>query len=164
MEVKDGGSISYAFGPKSSSSSEEKRPRPEPCNSLVGDWLTQPAVRLPQVLAISDQSIIGIDGTVPISDEIPCFELFAEGDSLLTVVIPAGLAIQSTFTVIEPNNPTASVTIRMFDESGILLFNSGRALQGTYPIPAGINPADVRTLTFENGGEFFQFTAIICGI
>ena len=155
-----GVSLSYAFGPKpSSKNSDDVKPK-DSCKSLVGSWLVEPAVYMPQVLAIADQSVVGINGAE--GGQI-CLELIAEGPSTLVVPIPGGFVLNSCFTVDITSDPLSSVTFEFFDGSGTSLFRSGRETPGTYCISDfGVNPEEVRTLTFENSSQVFRFTGIIC--
>ena len=154
-----GVSLSYAFGPKGGYAKKGKERAPEHCNSLVGGWLVQPAVYMPQVLAVADQKVTG-----------NCFTLFVEGPSILTILIPNGFAIQSSFTITEPfeTSPT-SVTYILYDANGNELFNSGRAGLGptnsmTFPIPPGIDPASISRITLENTSQYFQFSCVVCQV
>lgn len=54
-----GVSLSYAFGPKQKTvDNGGKKVSVADCNSLVGAWIVQPAVYMPQVLAIADEKLV----------------------------------------------------------------------------------------------------------
>ncbi|WP_420421498.1 hypothetical protein [Simkania sp.] len=150
-------SLSYAFGPKQKTVTQDgKKVRIPDCSSLVGAWLVQPAVTMPQVLVISDEKLSS-----------NCQTLVAQAPDIVTLNIPEGCCV-TTFNVTDEvtanPNITAGITIVYADGSqdGPTREPLGPNNSRTFTIPADRDPCSVRSITAENTTQVFRITAVCC--